>query len=72
MPRHIQVAYGRTVFKLCAIGFNSLTGRNQINYLRDLPLNLADLARNGFPWAKWAFDAECRRLHIEPRSISNL
>ncbi|MBU6429613.1 MAG: hypothetical protein KGR26_11415 [Cyanobacteria bacterium REEB65] len=70
LPRHLQVAFGRGVFRLLhgsshptRTAFGLTHG---LVYLRDLPLNLADLARRGFPHALEAYRAECHRTHRTP------
>lgn len=56
MPMHIQVAYGRHIFRL-AHG-----GRNCGLWLRDLPLNMHDLAHEyQFYGAYNAYLDECKR-----------
>ena len=65
-PVHLQVAFGRGVFKLLHWTFRN-RGRTAYGltpgliYLRDLPLNLADLDRRGYPAALVAYRAECQR-----------
>jgi len=57
-PEHIQVAYGRNIARLCSgVSFTSKV------WLRDLPLNLWDLADMGYPHALAAYEAEL--AHIE-------
>ena len=61
MPRHIGIAYGRHIFRL-AHG-----GRDCGLWLRDLPLNMADLASElGIHWPLKAYFAECKRAGITP------
>lgn len=58
MPRHIQIAFGRHIFRLLH------GGRNCGLWLRDLPLNLHDLAREyGFRYAYDEYLHECIRTH---------
>ena len=74
LPRHLQVAFGRAVFRLLhgwaeprlrpAWRESGLT--NGLIYLRDLPLNLCDLERRGYPHALAAYRSECRRVGIAP------
>lgn len=56
VPRHIQVAYGRHVYRLLHVGFNS--SRPSL-YMRDLPMSLWELDYNGYPHALMAYRAEC-------------
>ena len=70
MNKNLQVAFGRGVFKLLhqypevvptAFGLT-----NGLIYLRDLPLNLSDLARRGFPIALHSYREECARTRKAP------
>jgi hypothetical protein len=61
LPRHLQVAFGRGVFRLC---HTQLT--HGLVYLRDLPLNLDTLSRQGFPHALAAYRSECARVQVNP------
>jgi hypothetical protein len=60
-PRHLQVAYGRGVFRLC-----HTLQTHGLSYLRDLPLNLADLAYMGFEHALASYRNECERTKQTP------
>lgn len=63
MPRHIQIAYGRHIFRLMH-GTPEQNKRRGI-WLRDLPLNLSDLAREyGYFDAVSAYHAECDRIKL--------
>jgi hypothetical protein len=59
MPEHVQVAYGRAVFRL-------LHGRSRsadLIWLVDLPSSLEDLATQyPLPHAWFAYCAECQRV----------
>lgn len=60
MPEHIQVAFGRGIFRL-------LHGNDpRFIYLRDMPMNLLELANGGHPHAWWAYRAECTRTGTVP------
>ena len=68
-PRHLQIAFGRAVFRLLhgagrhrsGFGRTAYGLTDGLVYLRDLPLNLASLARLGHGWAMGAYLAECER-----------
>lgn len=63
MPRHMQIAYGRFVFRLMH-GTPGNAGRPGL-WLRDLPLNLCDLVSEyGMIHAGNAYHAECERNRI--------
>ena len=67
LPRHLQIAFGRGVFRLLHVKPPGEFTPGLI-YLRDLPLNLATLAAHGYPHALAAYHAECQRAGIEPIS----
>lgn len=56
-PKHLQVAYGRAVFRL----MNKAGDTHGLKYLRDLPLNLWDLNDLGYYWALRAYNREFDR-----------
>ena len=63
MPRHIQIAWGRYIFRLL---HDSNPSRCSI-WLRDLPLSLWDLAREyGHTEALNAYMVECNRTNTTP------
>jgi hypothetical protein len=61
MPKHLQVAHGRYVFRLLHTRDNP---HHKGIYLRDLPLSMHDLAHCGFPHSRAAYVLECDRAHI--------
>jgi hypothetical protein len=65
LPRYLQIAFGRGVFRLLHAQRPHTPG---LIYLRDLPLNLATLAAHGYPHALGAYHAECQRAGIGPIS----
>lgn len=63
MPKHIQIAYGRYIFKL----MHAEEKHRVAIWPRDLPLNLSDLAScYKFSHALTAYRAECQRSGMEP------
>lgn len=63
-PPHLQIAYGRYIFRLMHLTKSS----HRINgiWLRDLPLNLIDLAREyGYHHALTAFNIERRNIGMD-------
>lgn len=58
-PKHLQVAYGRYIAKLC---YNPRPLQPKFTFwLRDLPLNVYDLESSGFQFARQAFESESLR-----------
>ena len=70
LDKYLQVAFGRGVFRLLhqypKVPPTAYSLTNGLIYLRDLPLNLSDLARRGFPIALWAYREECARTGKAP------
>jgi hypothetical protein len=70
MDKNLQVAFGRGVFRLLhqypKVPPTAYGLTNGLIYLRDLPLNLADLFHRGFPFALRAYRDECERTVKTP------
>lgn len=62
MPRHIQIAWGRHIFRLLHLG-----NETRRLWLRDLPIALTQLGREyGFTHCYRAYLSECERAHVQP------
>jgi hypothetical protein len=70
LTKNLQVAFGRGVFKLLhrptTLPRTAYGLTHGLIYLRDLPLNLGDLAHRGFPFALQAYREECARSGKTP------
>lgn len=61
MPRHIQTAFGRYIFRLMHGGPH--VNQNGI-WLSDLPANIGELVGMGFEQVGIAYHAECSRNRV--------
>lgn len=66
-PKHLQVAYGRGIFRLMHWPAEKAKKRPCL-WLRDLPLNLWYLHSQGFTTCLEAYELECKRTGVQPRT----